>query len=99
MLLVLAKPIMKELALAIMNKKGVFEMWDAQELLDSLNRECAVGDIVELYTALLFYELGFTEVDRELSKEVMRWYYDNDDLTSFLNSEVVDYAKELLEKE
>ena len=41
-------------------------MWDAQELLDSLNRECAVGDIVELYTALLFYELGFTEIDREL---------------------------------
>lgn len=74
-------------------------MWDAQELLDSLNRECAVGDIVELYTALLFYELGFTEIDRELSKKVMRWYYDNDDLTSFLNSEVVDYAKELLEKE
>lgn len=74
-------------------------MWDAQDLLDCINRECSVGDIVELYVALLSYELGLTKVDRELSKEVMRWYYDNDDLTSFLNSEVIDYANELLEKE
>lgn len=71
-------------------------MWKAQELLDSLNRECSLGDIIELYSALLAYELGLTEINEELTSKVMHWYYDNDALTTFINAEVYDYAQQLL---
>jgi hypothetical protein len=74
-------------------------MWDAQDLLNCLNRECAPSDIIELYCALLAYELGATEINNELMKKVMTWYYDNDTLTSFINQDIIDYANELLDNE
>ena len=42
--------------------------WTANELLDSLNRECNQEEINELYKALIAYGAGLEEINEEADK-------------------------------
>lgn len=74
----------------------------ANELLESLNRELSIGDINELYKALTAYGLGLQEIDEETDKildEVIEdEYYEKDYINGIVNEDILDIAKELLEK-
>lgn len=74
----------------------------ANELLESLNRELSIGDINELYKALIAYGLGLQEIDEETDKildEVIEdEYYEKDYINGIVNEDILDIAKELLEK-
>lgn len=71
--------------------------WTAQELLDSLNIETNLEELKELYKALLAYNLGATIIDNKALDKVMEYYFDNDNITNFVNPELIDYANEILE--
>lgn len=74
----------------------------ANELLESLNRELSIGDINELYKALTAYGLGLQEIDEETDKildEVIEdEYYEKDYINGIVNEDILDIARELLEK-
>ena len=74
-----------------MNKK-----WNANELLDSLNRETNQLEINELYKALIAYGLGLDEIDEEADKildsVIDEDYFENDAVLSFVNPEIIDCA-------
>ena len=42
--------------------------WTANELLDSLNRECNQEEINELYKAMIAYSVGLTEIDEAVDE-------------------------------
>ena len=74
----------------------------ANELLESLNRELSIGDINELYKALTAYGLGLQEIDEEtdriLDEVIENEYYEKDYINGIVNEDILDIAKELLEK-
>jgi len=70
-------------------------MWKAQELLDSLNRECSLTDLNELYKALVAYELNITTITSDTDKlldGVLEKYYDYDWIPSFVNQDIINLA-------
>lgn len=70
-------------------------MWKAQELLDSLNRECSLTDLNELYKALVAYELNITTITSDTNKlldGVLEEYYDYDWIPSFVNQDIINLA-------
>ena len=75
--------------------------WTANELLDSLNRECNQDEINELYKALIAYSLGFTEISEEvdaiLDNIIEEDYFGDDDICGIVHQEIVDRASEKLE--
>lgn len=73
--------------------------WTAKELLESLLRECNNADLRELYKAQIAYESGATEIDNKALDKLLDWYYNNDNLTSIINSEILDKFQEILEEE
>lgn len=66
--------------------------WNANELLESLNKETNVEEIYELYKALLAYSVGLdeitTEVDEILDDIIYNDYMENDSITTFVNEEL-----------
>lgn len=70
--------------------------WNANELLDSLNRETNQKEINELYKALIAYGLGLDEIDEEADKVldsvIEDDYFENDNVLSFVNPEIMDGA-------
>lgn len=74
----------------------------ANELLESLNRELSIGDINELYKALTAYGLGLQKIDEEtdriLDEVIEDEYYEKDYINGIVNEDILDIAKELLEK-
>ena len=70
--------------------------WTAQELLDSLNKECNNTDLKELWKSLIAFESGATEIDNKTLDKLLDWYYNNDSITSLINTEILDKFQELL---
>ncbi len=70
--------------------------WNANELLDSLNRETNQLEINELYKALIAYGLGLDEIDEKtdkvLDEVIEKDYFANDNITGFVNPDIIDGA-------
>ena len=70
--------------------------WTAKELFESFESEINVDEFKELYKALIAREIGldnYTETADELMDSVLEnGYYDNCDITSFINEELVTFA-------
>ncbi|MDO4189862.1 MAG: hypothetical protein Q4D29_12835 [Lachnospiraceae bacterium] len=76
--------------------------FNANELLDSFNRELNQMEINELYKALIAYNLGLAEITDEINEKlekVLDFYYERDDIMSFINEDVLFYAGETFDEE
>lgn len=73
----------------------------ANEILESIIKEYNYEDMNSIYKALIAYSLGLETIDEEIDKildKVIEEYYENDNISNFINSDIIDYANELLEK-
>lgn len=74
----------------------------ANEILKSIIKEYSnYEDMNSIYKALIAYSLGLEIIDEEIDKildKVIEEYYENDNISNFINSDIIDYANELLEK-
>ena len=74
--------------------------WTANELLDSLNRECNQEEINELYKAMIAYSVGLTEID-EVVDEILdniieEDYFGNDYIRGIVNEDIMEAAEDKL---
>lgn len=74
--------------------------WTANELLDSLNRECNQEEINELYKAMIAYSIGLTEineaVDEILDDVIEEDYFGNDYIRGIVNEDIMEAAEDKL---
>ena len=74
--------------------------WTANELLDSLNRECNQEEINELYKAMIAYSVGLTEIDEAvdeiLDNIIEEDYFGNDYIRSIVNEDIMEAAEDKL---
>lgn len=74
-------------------------MWDWKELYDCLLREANLEDFKELYKALLAYSSGDENPNEEKLNEVINYYFDDDNITSFVNEQLIDkYFEKSIDK-
>ena len=76
----------------------MFEKWNAQDLLDTLNKEVNSNELHELWKALIAFECGATEIDNQALEKTLDYFYDNDYLTSIINNDLLIEYQENLEK-
>lgn len=72
--------------------------FNANELLDSFNRELNQEEMNEIYKALIAYNLGLNSIsaqDDEKLNHTIDFYLKKDYITSILNDDVLFYANEL----
>ena len=75
-------------------------MWDWKELYDCLLREASLEDFKELYKALLAYSSGDENPNEKKINEVISYYFDDDNITSFVNEQLIDkYFEKSIDKE
>lgn len=75
-------------------------MWDWKELYDCLLREVSLEDFKELYKALLAYSSGDENPNEKKLNEVISYYFDDDNITSFVNEQLIDkYFEKSIDKE
>ena len=76
--------------------------FNANELLDSLNRELNQIEINEIYKALIAYDLGYTEIDKKtndiLDDIIENDFYGQDYIESLLNTDLMQLAQEKLKE-
>lgn len=74
--------------------------WTANELLDSLNRECNQEEINELYKAMIAYSVGLTEIDEAvdeiLDNIIEEDYFGNDYIRGIVNEDIMEAAEDKL---
>ena len=74
--------------------------WTANELLDSLNRECNQEEINELYKAMIAYSIGLTEIDEAvdeiLDNIIEEDYFGNDYIRGIVNEDIMKAAEDKL---
>ena len=74
--------------------------FNANELLDSLNRELNQMEINEIYKALIAYDLGYTEIDKKtndiLDDIIENEFYKLDYIGSVLNADLMRLVRENL---
>ena len=74
--------------------------WTANELLDSLNRECNQEEINELYKAMIAYSIGLTEIDEAvdeiLDNIIEEDYFGNDYIKGIINEDIMEAAEDKL---
>lgn len=74
--------------------------FNANELLDSLNRELNQMEINEIYKALIAYDLGYTEIDKKtndiLDDIIENEFYKLDYIGSVLNTDLMRLVRENL---
>lgn len=74
--------------------------WTANELLDSLNRECNQEEINELYKAMIAYSIGLTEIDEAvdeiLDNIIEEDYFGNDYIRGIVNEDIMEAAEDKL---
>ena len=71
----------------------------ANDLLDSFNRELNQDEMNEIYKALIAYSLNLQEITPEADAkldEVMEYYFDNDNIVSMVNIDIIEKADEIL---
>lgn len=75
-------------------------MWNWKELYDCLLREANLEDFKELYKALLAYSSGDENPNEKRLNEVISYYFDDDNITSFVNEQLIDkYFEKSIDKE
>lgn len=75
-------------------------MWDWKELYDCLLREANLNDFKELYKALLAYSSGDENPNEKKLNEIINYYFDDDNITSFVNEQLIDkYFEKSIDKE
>lgn len=76
--------------------------FNANELLDSLNRELNQMEINEIYKALIAYDLGYAEIDKKtndiLDDIIENDFFGQDYIASILNTDIMDLAREKLQE-
>ena len=76
--------------------------FNANELLDSLNRELNQIEINEIYKALIAYDLGYAEIDKKtndiLDDIIENDFYGQDYIESLLNTDLMQLAQEKLKE-
>ena len=76
--------------------------FNANELLDSLNRELNQIEINEIYKALIAYDLGYIEIDKKtndiLDDIIENDFYGQDYIESLLNTDLMQLAQEKLKE-
>ena len=72
----------------------IIPKFTAQDILDSINKEYTQQDIDNIWEALFFYELGRKKVDDALFEKVFDKWLVRYDKTSFLDPEILDWAKD-----
>ena len=76
--------------------------FNANELLDSLNRELNQIEINEIYKALIAYDLGYVEIDKKtndiLDDIIENDFYVQDYIESLLNTDLMQLAQEKLKE-
>lgn len=76
--------------------------FNANELLDSLNRELNQIEINEIYKALIAYDLGYVEIDKKtndiLDDIIENDFYGQDYIESLLNTDLMQLAQEKLKE-
>lgn len=76
--------------------------FDANELLDSLNRELNQIEINEIYKALIAYDLSYAEIDKKtndiLDDIIENDFYGQDYIESLLNTDLMQLAQEKLKE-
>ena len=72
----------------------IIPKFTAQDILDSINKEYTQQDIDNIWEALYFYELGRTQADDALFDKVYDKWLDQDDKTSFLDPEILEWAED-----
>ena len=74
--------------------------WTANELLDSLNRECNQEEINELYKAMIAYSIGLTEIDEAvdeiLDNIIEEDYFGNNYIRGIVNEDIMEAAEDKL---
>ena len=73
--------------------------FEANDLLDSFNRELNQDEMNEIYKALIAYSLNLQEITPETNAkldEVMEYYFDNDAIVSMVNIDIIEKADEIL---
>lgn len=73
-------------------------MFKAQELLESLNNECSIEDINELYKAIIAYSLGLETIDNDKFETIINYYYENPEILDFVNQDLIDFAQSLYDE-
>lgn len=65
-------------------------MWNWKELYDCFSMEANLEDFKELYKALLAYCSGDEKPKEDKLNEVINYYFENDNITSFINEELLN---------
>lgn len=72
--------------------------FNANELLDSMNRELNGDEMNEIYKALIAYNMGLNEITPEINEKlenVLDFYYDADHINGMVNEDIMFYASEV----
>lgn len=68
--------------------------FNANELLDSFNRELNLSEINEIYKAILAYSVGLKEISQDqediLNDIIENTYFEDDSIRSFINDTIYE---------
>jgi hypothetical protein len=70
----------------------------AQNLLNTLNKGMSIEDINELYKAIIAYSLGLETIDEKKFSSIINFFYDASYILGFVNEDLINYAKDVLEE-
>ena len=65
--------------------------WNAQDLLDCLNKEINQDELHELWKALISYELGLEKINNKGLDKVLEKWYNDDTKTSILDTDLLSW--------
>lgn len=71
------------------------------ELLESFEHEINWEEMIVIYKALIAYSCGYPEVTKEEEtalSNTIEYFFDNDDITSFVNPILLDYFEKEVNK-
>mgnify|MGYP003326595414 CR=1 FL=1 len=72
--------------------------FNANDLLDSFNREMNQDEMNELYKALIAYNMGLatiTDYDDSLLEKVIDYYFENDNISGLIQEDIMQFADEV----
>jgi hypothetical protein len=58
----------------------------------------SIEDINELYKAIIAYSLGLETIDEKKFSSIINFFYDASYILGFVNEDLINYAKDVLEE-